>query len=130
LSLLRLADVYVARMTPRASRPALLSPQAARGVYLNDKGEPTPLGAVFIRTLGIYPPGSFVRLANDEVAVVVKRGRRANMPQVLSIVGRQGMPLGEPAPRDTMERQYEVKSSVPFDEVRVVLNPARVLSRV
>lgn len=129
LSLLRLADVYVARMTPRASRPALLSPQAARGVYLNDKGEPTPLGAVFIRTLGIYPPGSFVRLANDEVAVVVKRGRRANTPQVLSIVGRQGMPLGEPAPRDTMERQYEVKSSVPFDEVRVVLNPARVLSR-
>ena len=116
-------------MTPRASRPALLSPQAARGVYLNDKGEPTPLGAVFIRTLGIYPPGSFVRLANDEVAVVVKRGRRANMPQVLSIVGRQGMPLGEPAPRDTMDRQYEVKSSVPFDEVRVVLNPARLLSR-
>ena len=30
LALLRLADVYVARMTPRASRPALLSPQAAR----------------------------------------------------------------------------------------------------
>jgi HD-GYP domain-containing protein (c-di-GMP phosphodiesterase class II) len=129
LALLRLADVYVARMTPRASRPALPSPQAARGVYLNDKGEPTPLGAVFLRTLGIYPPGSFVRLANDEVAVVVKRGRRANTPHVFSIVGRQGMPLGEPAPRDTMERQYEVKSSVPFDQVRVVLNPARVLSR-
>jgi hypothetical protein len=130
LALLRLADVYVARMTPRASRPALLSPQAARGVYLNDKGEPTPLGAVFIRTLGIYPPGSFVRLANDEVAVVVKRGRRANTPQVFSIVGRQGMPLGEPAPRDTMDRQFEVKSSVPFEDVRVVVNPARVLSRV
>ncbi len=129
LSLLRLADVYVARMTPRASRPALLSPQAARGVYLNDKGEPTSLGAVFIRTLGIYPPGSFVRLANDEVAVVVKRGRRANTPLVFSIVGRQGMPLGEPAPRDTMERAYEVKASVPADEVRVVLNPARLLSR-
>lgn len=130
LALLRLADVYVARMTPRASRPALLSPQAARGIYLNDKGEPTPLGAVFIRTLGIYPPGSFVRLANDEVAVVVKRGRRANTPQVFSIIGRQGMPLGEPAPRDTTERLYEVKASVPFDEVRVVINPARVLSRV
>lgn len=129
LALLRLADVYVARMTPRASRPALLSPQAARGIYLNDKGEPTPLGAVFIRTLGIYPPGSFVRLANDEVAVVVKRGRRANTPLVFSIVGRQGMPLGEPAPRDTMERAHEVKASVPADEVRVVLNPARLLSR-
>lgn len=130
LPLLRLADVYVARMTPRASRPALLSPQVARGIYLNDKGEPTPLGAVFIRTLGIYPPGSFVRLVNGEVAVVVKRGRRANTPLVFSIVGRQGMPLGEPAPRDTMERAHEIKASVPPEDVRVVLNPARLLSRV
>ena len=60
---------------------------------------------------------------------MVKRGRRANTPLVFSIVGRQGMPLGEPAPRDTMERAYEVKASVPADEVRVVLNPARLLSR-
>lgn len=130
LPLLRLADMYVARMTPRAHRAAMLSSQAARGIYLNEKGEPTPLGAVFIRALGVYPPGSFVRLANDEVAVVVKRGRRANTPLVMSIVGRQGMPLGEPAPRDTMERLYEVKGSVPFDEVRVVLNPARLLTRI
>lgn len=130
LPLLRLADMYVARMTPRAYRAAMLSPQAARGIYLDEKGVPTPLGAVFIRALGVYPPGSFVRLANDEVAVVVKRGRRANTPLVMSIVGRQGMPLGEPAPRDTIERAFEVKGSVPFDEVRVVVNPARLLARV
>lgn len=130
LPLLRLADMYVARMTPRAYRSAMLSPQAARGIYLDEKGVPTPLGAVFIRALGVYPPGSFVRLANDEVAVVVKRGRRANTPLVMSIVGRQGMPLGEPAPRDTIERAFEVKGSVPFDEVRVVVNPARLLARV
>lgn len=130
LPLLRLADMYVARMTPRAYRSAMLPPLAARGIYLNDKGVPTPLGSVFIRALGVYPPGSFVRLANDEVAVVVKRGRRANTPLVMSIVGRQGMPLGEPAPRDTIERGFEVKGSVPSEEVRVVVNPARVLARI
>ena len=74
--------------------------------------------------------GSFVRLANDELAVVVKRGRRANTPLVFSIVGRSGMPLGEPAPRDTSERQYEIKGNVPSEEVRVVLNPARLLARI
>jgi HD-GYP domain-containing protein (c-di-GMP phosphodiesterase class II) len=130
LQLLRLADVFVARLSPRSTRPALLSPQAARGIYLNDKGEATALGAAFVRTLGIYLPGSFVRLANDELAVVVKRGRRANLPLVFSIVGRQGMPLGEPAPRDTSERQYEIKASVPAEEVKVVINPARLLARV
>ncbi|WP_342130003.1 HD-GYP domain-containing protein [Hydrogenophaga sp. OTU3427] len=130
LQLLCLADVFVARISPRKSRPALLSQQAARGIYLNEKGEANATGAVFVRTLGIYLPGSFVRLANDEVAVVVKRGRRANTPTVFSIIGRQGMPLGEPALRDTTERAYEVKASVAAEEVKVVLNPARLLSRL
>jgi len=30
--------------------------------------------AALLRTLGIYPPGTVVRLANREVAVVVRRG--------------------------------------------------------
>ena len=85
--------------------------------------------AIAIR-LGIYPPGSYVRLANDEVAVVVRRGRRANAPLAFSIVGRQGLPMGEPALRDTLERAYEVKASVPAEEIKVVVNAAKLLSRV
>ena len=130
LQLLRLSDVFVARLSPRSSRPALLSQQAARGIYLDPNGQATPMGAAFVRTLGIYLPGTYVRLANEEVAVVIKRGRRANTPVVYSIVGRSGLPLGEPALRDTAERAYEVKGGVPGEEVRVVLNPSRLLARI
>ena len=71
-----------------------------------------------------------MRLANEDVAVVVRRGRRANAPVVFSIIGRHGMPLGEPALRDTTDRLYEVKGSVSADEIKVRVNPKRVFARV
>lgn len=130
VTLLHLVDVYVARMGPRVSRPGLPASRAARDVYLGPDGQPHPLGAAFVKTLGAYIPGSYVRLASGEVAVVVRRGRRANTPWVLSVVGRQGLPLGEPALRDTSEPAHAVKAGVAADEVKVRLQPARVLARV
>lgn len=128
--LLHLVDMFVARLSPRRSRPGLVPQQAARAIYLNDAGEPSAMGGALVKTLGIYPPGSYVRLVNDEVGVVVRRGRRANAPLVFSIVGRQGLPLGEPALRDTLDRAYEVKASVPAEDVKVVVNAAKLLGRV
>lgn len=128
--LLHLVDVFVARLSPRRSRPGLVPQLAARAIYLGEGGQPNAIGAALVKTLGIYPPGSYVRLANDEVAIVVRRGRRANAPQVFSIVGRQGLPLGEPALRDTLERAYEVKAGVPAEDVRVVVNASRLLGKL
>lgn len=129
LQLLHMVDVFVARISPRAHRPGLLPQVAARNIYLGPDGQPSALGAAFVKTLGLYIPGSYVRLANGEVAVVVRRGRRANTPLVFSII-RQGMPLGEPVLRDTQERGFEVKSSEPADDIKVRLNAERLLSRL
>lgn len=129
-TLLHLADVYVARVSPRTTRPGLPASRAARDVYLGADGQPTPLGAAFVKALGAYIPGSYVRLASGEVGVVVRRGRRANTPLVLSVIGRHGMPLGEPALRDTHDAPYAVKGSVIADEVKVRLTPSRVLARL
>lgn len=128
--LLHMADVFVARIGHRRTRRGILPHMAAKDIYLNAQGEPNELGAAFVKTIGIYPPGTYVRLACGEVAVVVRRGRRANAPVVFSIVGKQGMPLGEPALRDTLDRLYEVKGGVLSDEIKVIVNPARLFSRV
>jgi HD-GYP domain-containing protein (c-di-GMP phosphodiesterase class II) len=127
--LIHMADVFVGRMSPRLSRRGMLPQTVARELYIGPDGQPSPLGALFVKTIGIYPPGSYVQLAGGEVAVVVRRGRRANTPVVFAIVGRQGLPLGEPALRDTTERLYEVKGSVPAEDVRVVINPTKLLNR-
>jgi len=128
--LLSLADVYVARISPRVSRRALPTHQAARNIYLAANGQPTLLGAAFIKTLGFYIPGSYVRLASGELAVVVRRGRKANTPLVLALVGRHGMPLGEPLVRDTRDAGQEVVAGLVSDEIKVRIPPAKLLARL
>lgn len=126
--LLQMADVYVACISPRQGRGGLLSQQVARELYLGPDQHPDALGALFVKHIGFYPPGSYVRLASGEVAVVTRRGAKANAPQVFSIVGRQGMPLGEPTLRDTHDPAHEIKASLPPGDVRVVVNVPRLLS--
>ena len=127
--LLQMADVYVACISPRQGRGGLLSQQVARELYLGPDQQPDALGALFIKHIGFYPPGSYVRLASGEVAVVTRRGAKANAPQVFSIVGKQGMPLGEPTLRDPQDPAHEIRASLPPGDVRVVVNVPRLLSR-
>ncbi len=129
VQLLRLVDMFVARISPRSGRPGILPQRAARDIYLGADGQPSALGAAFVKTVGLYIPGSYVRLANDEVAVVVRRGRRANTPLVFAIT-RHGMPLGEPVLRDTQDRGFEVKSSEPADAVKVRIQVEKLLGRL
>lgn len=127
--LLQMADVYVACISPRKSRGGLLSQQVARELYLGPDQRPDPLGALFIKNIGFYPPGSYVRLASGELAIVARRGAKANAPTVFAIVGRQGLPLGEPALRDTADPAYEVKASLAPGEVKVTVSMAKLLGR-
>lgn len=117
--LVQRADVFAARLSPRKARPAQSATAAAKATYLNEQQRPDDAGAAIIKAMGLYPPGTHVQLASGEVAVVLRRGLRANEPRVASIVGRSGTPLGEPTVRDTRLRAYEVKSSVAPKDVRV-----------
>lgn len=127
---LHLADVYVARLSPRANRRGLPSNLAARNIFLVPGGQPSPIGAAFIKTLGVYIPGSYVRLATGEVGVVVRRGRKANAPMVYALVSRQGLPLGEPALRDTREQGLQVTAGLEAETVKVRVQPEKLLARL
>lgn len=125
--LIQRADIFAARLSPRKLRQAMSATAAAKAAYLDERQKPDEAGAAIIKALGIYPPGSYVRLASQEVAVVVRRGRRANAPVVASIISRAGTPLGEPAVRDTQQKTYEISGGVPPHEVMVRLNLARLM---
>ncbi len=125
--LIQRADIFAARLSPRKLRQAMSAAAAAKAAYLDERQKPDEAGAAIIKALGIYPPGSYVRLASTEVAVVVRRGRRANEPLVASVISRAGTPLGEPALRDTRLRAHEITGGVPPHEVMVRLNLERLL---
>jgi HD-GYP domain-containing protein (c-di-GMP phosphodiesterase class II) len=125
--LIQRADIFAARLSPRKLRQAMAATAAAKAAYLDEHQKADEAGAAIIKALGIYPPGSYVRLASNEVGVVLRRGRRANEPLVASVVSRLGTPLGEPAIRDTRVKPHEISGGVAPHDVKLRLNLAKLM---
>jgi hypothetical protein len=126
--LLGRVDIFTAKLSRRVSRTPMSPVQAAREACLGSTGVPDEIGGALLKAVGLYPPGSFVELANGEVGIVLARGRRANLPYVASLVSASGTPLGEPALRDTIESRFAVKGAVAPHRVRVRPSHERLLS--
>jgi HD-GYP domain-containing protein (c-di-GMP phosphodiesterase class II) len=98
--LLALADVYCARVSGRDYRPPLQPTLALRWLFLNEGAAlDERLARMFIKTLGIYPPGTGVRLRNGSVAVVTQRGPAGHQPVVASLTTHDGLRVGAPIRR-------------------------------
>jgi HD-GYP domain-containing protein (c-di-GMP phosphodiesterase class II) len=124
------ADVFSARMSPRNSRESLSSTMAMQASYLDRNNKVDEAGSAMIKAMGLYPPGSFVRLASGEVAVVLQRGANATSPRVAAVLNREGMPLGVAAARDTAQAAYKIVASVAQHDVRIELQLTRMLQLV
>ena len=125
--LIQRADVFGARLSARKRRLALSGTMAAKAAFLDETGQPDEAGAAIVKAVGINPPGSLVRLASQEIAVVLGRGPRANEPVVAAITNPAGEPLGEPSPRDTRLATHAVTGSVAPHEARLRLNLAKLV---
>ncbi|MEO6276294.1 phosphohydrolase [Roseateles sp.] len=120
--LLRRIDLFGARLSPRRSRGAMSGAAAARAVFLDELGQPDEAGAALIKTVGLYPPGSIVRLANGEIGIVFKRGFSANEPLVAALIGKSGSPLSNPVPRDTRLAAQAIAASLAPAELKLRVN--------
>ena len=125
--LIQRADMFAARLAPRTSRVPESSASAMQACYFDENRQIDEAGAALIKAVGIYSPGSFVRLATEEVAVVIKRGANTTTPRVAILVNRNGMPTGELIVRDTSRREYRIVTGVAHRDVKVQLNLERLL---
>jgi HD-GYP domain-containing protein (c-di-GMP phosphodiesterase class II) len=125
--LIHYVDVYLAKLSARATRPALASQAAAQQLFLSGGGASNVFISAIVKEMGIYPPGTYVKLANGETAVVVRTGENAHTPQVRALVPAQGLPHLDPIARDTANPLYKVMSTVPRSNIMVRLNRPRLL---
>lgn len=104
---LSVADSYVAMARPRGDRPAMLARDAMKQIF-QCRGEriDADLAKILIAILGTQPPGCWARLANQEIAVVVRRGTTAAFPIVGSVLSGDGDHLEKPILRDTSDHAY------------------------
>jgi HD-GYP domain-containing protein (c-di-GMP phosphodiesterase class II) len=125
--LIQRADMFVARLSTRLSCPPVSPAVAMQACYFDENNEVDEAGAALIKAVGIYAPGSYVRLASDEVAVVVRRGANISTPRVAVVLNRSGMPTAEHALRETDHRDFRVVASVPYSAVKVQIQLERLL---
>ena len=126
--LIQRADMFAACLAPRASRPAKSPASAMQASYFDENRQIDEAGAALIKAVGIYSPGTYVRLATDEIAVVIKRGANTTTPRVAIVVNRSGMPTGELIVRDTSKREFRIVIGVPQRDVKVKINLERLLA--
>ncbi len=120
--ILAMADGFVARLAARKTRSSLSAVKAVRSMVLGAEGDAIGVGSAMAQAVGFYPPGSYVRLANGEIAVAVQRGARANTPWVISLTDQDGMPIVKYQPKDTANPTYAIAAPVDFEKVKVTVN--------
>ncbi|MFZ4622742.1 MAG: HD-GYP domain-containing protein [Rhodoferax sp.] len=126
--LIQRADMFAARLSPRASRPPQTPSAAMQSCYFDENRQIDEAGAAIIKAVGIYSPGTYVRLASNEIAVVIKRGQNTTMPKVAVLINRQGMATGEPILRDTSLAEFRIVASVPHRDVKINHNLDRLIA--
>ncbi|MGI9133480.1 MAG: HD-GYP domain-containing protein [Rhodoferax sp.] len=124
--LLALADSFIAQTAGRKSRPSLSAVRAVKSMVLGAQGDAIGYGSAMAQAVGFYPPGSYVKLQNGEIAVSVERGARANTPWVVSIIDRHGMPTSRYACRETTSTAQAIAHAVQFESVRVNVSVEKV----
>lgn len=103
---LRAADVFTAKVSPRLLREPLLPQMAARQLFQEEAGG--PVAAALIKAVGVYPPGEFVQLRGGETAVVVHRATAGHAPRVLVLLTPAGKPAAAAPQRDTADPAWAI----------------------
>lgn len=117
--ILRMADGFVAKMAARKTRLAMSALGAAKSLFLGTKEGNERVTSAMATAVGFFPPGTYVLLINDEKAVAVARGERANIPHVVSIANAGGMALAQYLYRDTANPRYAIRSPINPQDIRV-----------
>lgn len=125
--LIRRADMFSARMSPRKMRAAQSATVAAKGAYFDEREQPDPAGSLVIKALGIYPAGSYVQLANGELGVVLRPGAAFGKPLVASIADAGGSPYVQPTLRTTDTKATAIVRGVPPKDIKVRVPVERLL---
>jgi HD-GYP domain-containing protein (c-di-GMP phosphodiesterase class II) len=115
--LVSLTDYYSAMMVRRAYRSAIAAQDGLRQLY-QERGSrhDEKLCLLLIKLMGVYPPGSIVKLNSGEVAVVVKRAEaNERWPTAAAILGSHGNPYTYAKLRDGNDPKFAINGSVALD---------------
>lgn len=114
--ILRVADVYCAKVTGRYYRPPRSPRYALEELFGRERLRlDSMVSNVLLRRMGTYPPGTLVRLANYERACVARRVRDGVVRRVVSFLDPRDLPLDPPRERNVTRRATAIRGFVEQD---------------
>ena len=110
--LLRITDIFDARIHARGDRKAAAPAQVLKSLFVDEgKGPSASFVNALVKMTGLYPPGSFVKLANNEHAVVFRHGEGVNTPVVAAVTNASGGFIMAPVRRETHRMGLNIVST-------------------
>lgn len=108
--LIRVADFYTAKISGRHYRPPRTAAYAFKQLFGDERGRLDSHAAnLLLRHLGLYPPGTLVRLASRETALVTrKEGDGECAGHATVFMNPRGRLLAEPFERNTAQSVFAV----------------------
>lgn len=125
--ILKVVDRYAAMISPRRSRAGRSATESARSVIANGSAKTDEIGHALLRAVGLCPPGTYVRLDSDELAVVLRRSGLQNQPYVAIISKPNGEFITPPRLHRTADNKPQIRAALPASAVRARLNHFLIL---
>lgn len=125
--IVRVVDRYAAMISPRKFRSGRSATDSVRTIMGEAPELHDEVGNALVRTVGLCPPGTYVRLDNGDIAVVMRRSRKVNHPHVAIVLNEVGVLLPQPRLHRTAQGNPQIRSALAASLVRIRLNHHLIL---
>jgi hypothetical protein len=85
------------------------------------------VGHALVRAVGLCPPGTYVRLEDGTLAVVMRRSGKPNLPHVAVVTNPSGEVLPQPKLHRTANGRPAIQAALASAVVRLRLNHHLIL---
>jgi hypothetical protein len=110
--ILKVVDRYAAMVSPRIYRSGRSAIESVRSVMARASVKTDEIGHALVRAVGLCPPGTFVRLENEALAIVVRRSGTPNLPFVAVLSRSNGDFLPSPLLHSTANREPRIRTTI------------------
>ena len=125
--ILRIVDRYAAMISPRQSRTGRSTADSIRSLITSTREQVDDVGQALVRVVGLYPPGTYVRLESGAIAVVMRRSTKASMPHVAIVISEEGNAVTRPQLHRTANAGPKIQAALAASALNLRLNHHLIL---
>jgi HD-GYP domain-containing protein (c-di-GMP phosphodiesterase class II) len=125
--ILHVVDRYAAMISPRRSREGRSAADSAQSILHGNGAKDNPVGQALLRVIGLCPPGTFVKLVSNEIAIVMRRSSQANQPDVAIVLDRNNQTVRRPVLQHSAEVGSDIQGFVSASAIQERINHHLIL---